>query len=546
VVGKKVETPNKAVPPRATPATQAPRVPATSAARSDPPMDVDPTELIPTLPPAGQAAAANAAAANAAPANPTPIALDDMDLEDDSATLMFKRPEPPGPPRRPPPPKAKTTAPPTKALAKPPLPAPTRVDKPLVAKPKAVERPLAPPPKPAAKPPPPMFPASVNESFSPEPKLSERPLFEVTIGSEKPLLATPEAGEISLFAPKAPNMPGSSASQASALASLHLKPGAQGEVSAMPALPMLDFSRDVSGLSRSAHPSGMGTRVIGFARSHAKSLVITGATGLIAATCWMVFQAAAAGSETAAASSAHGAMPGTPTLAVSPATRTAATVELAATALPAVTANTAPVAPPDEPAPSEKNEIAEAPAAPAPAPSADNAGNGAAVAVRPGAAEPEVEAPAATERPERAAPVGTVEAVARPSGSRSSAGSSHPAETNTEIPAAKPAPEPVAAPAPVAPSVGGFDGTADFDQSAALAVLRQAAESAKRCQTPDAPTGGVRVAVTFARSGAVSATQIEGSVAGTPLGDCVVAKFQTLHVPPFRGSVMTVRKTVMF
>jgi hypothetical protein len=94
--------------------------------------------------------------------------------------------------------------------------------------------------------------------------------------------------------------------------------------------------------------------------------------------------------------------------------------------------------------------------------------------------------------------------------------------------------------------VGGFDGTADFDQSAALAVLRQGAESAKRCQTPDAPTGGVRIAVTFARSGAVSATQIEGSVAGTPLGDCVVAKFQSLHVPPFRGSVMTVRKTVMF
>jgi hypothetical protein len=39
---------------------------------------------------------------------------------------------------------------------------------------------------------------------------------------------------------------------------------------------------------------------------------------------------------------------------------------------------------------------------------------------------------------------------------------------------------------------------------------------------------------------------VEGSAAGTPLGDCVVAKFQSVHVPPFRGSVMTVRKTVMF
>jgi hypothetical protein len=79
-----------------------------------------------------------------------------------------------------------------------------------------------------------------------------------------------------------------------------------------------------------------------------------------------------------------------------------------------------------------------------------------------------------------------------------------------------------------------------------MAALRQAAESAKRCHTPDAPAGGVRVAVTFARSGTVSATQIEGGVAGTPLGDCVVAKFQNVRVPPFRGSVMTVRKTVMF
>jgi hypothetical protein len=79
-----------------------------------------------------------------------------------------------------------------------------------------------------------------------------------------------------------------------------------------------------------------------------------------------------------------------------------------------------------------------------------------------------------------------------------------------------------------------------------MAALRQAAEGAKRCASSEAPSGGVRIAVTFARSGAVSATQVEGPVAGTPLADCIVAKFQNARVPPFRGSVMTVRKTVMF
>jgi hypothetical protein len=91
-----------------------------------------------------------------------------------------------------------------------------------------------------------------------------------------------------------------------------------------------------------------------------------------------------------------------------------------------------------------------------------------------------------------------------------------------------------------------MDGTPNFDQSAAMAALRSAAESAKRCANGDAPAGGVRIAVTFARTGAVSATQVEGSAAGTPLGDCIAGKFQAAHVPPFRGSVMTVRKTVMF
>ena len=109
MVGKKVETPNKAVAPRAALAPQAPR-PSAGAVQSEPPMDVDPTELIPTIPPAGRPALANQA----------PVAIDDVDLEDDDdETLMFKRPEPQGPPRRPPPPKTKPAAPAKPGAAKP-------------------------------------------------------------------------------------------------------------------------------------------------------------------------------------------------------------------------------------------------------------------------------------------------------------------------------------------------------------------------------------------------------------------------------------------
>jgi len=598
VDGKKIETSSKAVPARGAPAPQAPRLPATSTAQSEPPMDVDPTELISTIPPAGQAPRANAA----------PVTIDDSDLEDDGATQMFKRPEPSGPPRRPPPPKGKAAAPPGKPSSNPRLPAPTRVDKPALASPKAPERVAASLPKGVVKPPaikaddkaalgkapsasaekplrakapaqkaddkpvlgkagikpeeksplvkpaikpeekPLLAKASANEFVAPEPKLSERPLFEVTIGSEKPLLATPDADEISLLAPKAPSVPRLGVTAAGDFGSFDLKP--RDGLSPLPVLPMLDFSRDVSGMGRSSPPHGIAVRLVGFARTHAKWLMMSGATVAIAAAAWMVFHVASAGPEAAAAgasSSAH-------TVAASPTARPIAAEQPVPTA-PAAQAvaadNPEPASPPAEPAPVEKNGLAEAVAAVGVnvAGSTVEQAESTAIAVRPGAraaAAPASEAPAA-ERGEQAP---AVEPTARPAAARGNVSSPHTPESATELPAAKAVPEPVSAPAPAVPvappSVGGFDGTADFDQGAAMAALRQAAESAKRCQTPDAPSGGVRIAVTFARSGTVSATQVEGPVAGTPLGDCVVAKFQGVHVPPFRGSVMTVRKTVMF
>jgi hypothetical protein len=550
VVGKKVETSNKAVPGRPGPAPLRERGPVASSARSEPPMDVDAGELLPTIPPAGKTANAE---------TETPLALDDMDLEDETATLMFRRPEPPGPPRKPPPPKVKPAVPPAKPAARPPLPAPTHAA-PLTASAKAPAKPAPPPPKPVAKPPAPKAPEpradkpflsvpTPAEMASPELKLSERPLFEVTLGSEKPLFATPEAGEISLLAPRAPNMPLLAAPLASDVASLDLRPKGGGGAP-MLALPMLDFSRDVARHSPSSHPA-LGAKVVDLARAHGKWLVMVGGTVLIAGASWMVFHAAAAGSDATATASSRTAMPGAHTLATSPAARPTAPANPGATAQPVPIANSEPAAQPNEPSATEKAATAEPPAAATPPPVEHTAP--AEVAQRPGApahTEAPAEAPAPVERTERPAPASVAEPVARPAAARttSTERSSRASEPSTELPAAKAAPEPVAPPpaAPVAPTVAGMDGTPDFDQNAAMAALRQAAESAKRCQTAEAPAGGVRIAVTFARSGSVSATQVEGGVAGTPLGDCIVAKFQNVHVPPFRGSVMTVRKTVMF
>ena len=75
-------------------------------------------------------------------------------------------------------------------------------------------------------------------------------------------------------------------------------------------------------------------------------------------------------------------------------------------------------------------------------------------------------------------------------------------------------------------------------------ALRQTGDRARSC-------GGiagtsVRVSVTFARTGRVSDARVEGAAAGTPAGECMVGRFRGVQIPPFRGSSMTVYKTVMF
>ena len=107
-------------------------------------------------------------------------------------------------------------------------------------------------------------------------------------------------------------------------------------------------------------------------------------------------------------------------------------------------------------------------------------------------------------------------------------------------PVAAPAPAP-AAPAPAAPAAGG---SGDFDRAAALSALSAAATAAQSCKKPDGPTGSGRIAVTFANNGTATTANVEGPpFAGTPVGGCVAARFRGVHIPPFGGSVITVRKT---
>jgi predicted Zn finger-like uncharacterized protein len=172
--------------------------------------------------------------------------------------------------------------------------------------------------------------------------------------------------------------------------------------------------------------------------------------------------------------------------------------------------------------PVRQGETARQPEAPAPEP--------AAVAVAPGspAPKPETEKAEKSERKVAAAPK-----AEKPATAPAAAGLPPP-------PVAAPAPAP--APAPAAPAAAG--GSGDFDRAAALSALSAAATAAQACKKPDGPTGSGRVAVTFANNGTATTANVEGPpFAGTPVGGCVAARFRSVHIPPFAGSVITVRKT---
>jgi hypothetical protein len=100
---------------------------------------------------------------------------------------------------------------------------------------------------------------------------------------------------------------------------------------------------------------------------------------------------------------------------------------------------------------------------------------------------------------------------------------------------------------PVAPppSLAGLELAGEFDRNVAMQALRDAGDRAHTCLAR-LPSGSLRIAVTFARTGTVEGAVVEGPLAGTAQGACVEAKFRPVRVPPFRGSSLTVRKTITY
>ena len=149
------------------------------------------------------------------------------------------------------------------------------------------------------------------------------------------------------------------------------------------------------------------------------------------------------------------------------------------------------------------------------------------------------------------APTNTLPATDPGSTTKSTSGGTAPAGTGTGKPSGTAAPTastaPTTAPTPTAtaetppPSGGG----AEFNRAAASSALNAAAGSARGCKKPDGPTGTAKVKVTFAPSGNVTTSQVQGApFAGTPVGGCIAAAFRSAKVPPFEGSPVSVSKSV--
>jgi outer membrane biosynthesis protein TonB len=77
-------------------------------------------------------------------------------------------------------------------------------------------------------------------------------------------------------------------------------------------------------------------------------------------------------------------------------------------------------------------------------------------------------------------------------------------------------------------------------------ALAEAASRAKGCRDSASPISGVAsVSVTIAPSGDVTGAVVQNSpFAHTLEGACVAGKFRSIHISPFKGDTITVRKSV--
>jgi hypothetical protein len=84
--------------------------------------------------------------------------------------------------------------------------------------------------------------------------------------------------------------------------------------------------------------------------------------------------------------------------------------------------------------------------------------------------------------------------------------------------------------------------SSDIDKSALASVLGRAANMVGVCHRPGGESGPGKAVVTFGPSGRVQSVVVEGKLAGTAVGDCVVGQFRNVKIPAFSGNSVTVSK----
>lgn len=84
-----------------------------------------------------------------------------------------------------------------------------------------------------------------------------------------------------------------------------------------------------------------------------------------------------------------------------------------------------------------------------------------------------------------------------------------------------------------------------FDRGAASTQMSMAATIARsHCARSGGPVGGTRVTVQFATTGRVTSASIGSPYTNTETGSCVVKVFRQAIIPPFKGSPVSVSKSI--
>lgn len=71
--------------------------------------------------------------------------------------------------------------------------------------------------------------------------------------------------------------------------------------------------------------------------------------------------------------------------------------------------------------------------------------------------------------------------------------------------------------------------------------------AAGECDEGDGTTGSVRITLSFAPSGRVSAAKLEGEpIASAPISQCILSHLRSLVIPPFQGRSFEVSRELAF